>query len=109
MSNEPRLIIQLILCFLIFQPAALRAEDEPLFGRPKTTRMDVVEKVLQANEFLLKSGERIWLIGIDVPEYHHPRVEVETDQYGFAKDIAVNPDTPIEERAFMFARKLLEG
>ena len=109
MLNPPRIFSLLVFSFVILQPIFLNADDEPLFSRAKTTQDGVVEKVLQANEFLLKSGQRVWLIGIETPEFRHSRVDVETDQYGFVKETAVDPDTPIEEQVFTFARRLLEG
>ena len=109
MLNTLQIIIHLFLIATIFQPTLVFAENEPLFSRLKNTQDGIVEKVLQADELLLKSGERVWLIGIETPEYRNPHVDVETDQYGFIKETAVDPDTPIEEQAFMFVRRLLEG
>ncbi len=67
----------------------------------------VVAKVIKADVFVLENGEKIRLIGLDAPD-KPAKKKTEFDQFGFPIE-NVNPEIPLEEQAYNFARDLLEG
>ena len=68
----------------------------------------LVERVLSADEIMLEGGEHIQLIGLKAPEPPPRAREEQRDKYGFVIH-EENPQMTIEERAFQFAKNLLQG
>ena len=70
----------------------------------------IVKKILNTDTIQLDNDEYIYLIGLTAPEDPKREYkEVERDSYGFTIKEPVSPETPVEEQAISFARKLLEG
>lgn len=67
----------------------------------------VAEKILRADLILLKSGKKIRLIGLKAPEPPR-RKNIQRDDFGNVIEPPVTPVKTIEERAFEYARSLLE-
>ena len=74
-----------------------------------------VEKILSTDTFRLKGdigekGEVIKLIGLRAPKPPKKKTEdIKRNELGIVIKKPVTPLTPIEEKAFEFARELLEG
>lgn len=68
-----------------------------------------VERVITADSLTLESGEKIQLIGLDAPAAPRRKGNLPTDEHGFPIEEKANPQTPIEEQAYDFAKNLLEG
>ena len=103
--------ITLVFFFLFalgLHPVAGYAQPEPLFRRLSTNYDSVIiEKVETADTLVLRSGERIRLIGLNAPTAPKRR-DTYTDKHGIVRRV-VDPTTTIEERALQFAKSLLEG
>ncbi len=80
---------------------------ESLFGPSETYNKVPVARVLTVDTFLLENGEKIKMIGLSAPAKPRKK-EVKKDKYGFVIE-EFNPETPLEEKAFDFAKQLLEG
>ncbi len=68
-----------------------------------------VEKVVTAGIITLESGEKIQLIGLNAPDAPRRKGNLPTDEHGFPIEEKADPQTPIEEQAYDFAKNLLEG
>lgn len=83
-----------------------QTEIDTLLGAKKTETTVVVDRVLSADSLILDDGRRIKLIGINAPAAPK-RKPIKYDQYGFIIE-DTSTETTIEDRAFDFAKKLLE-
>ena len=59
----------------------------------ETGRVYQVQRVIDGDTFVLSTGERVRLIGIDTPETHHPR----------------KPKEPYGKEATRFTKRMVEG
>lgn len=108
MSNAKFAIGCLIL--LAAAPPVFAQSDFDLFLNPSQYQDVLIEKVLSADTFTLESGEKIKLIGLNAPEPPPRRkTSVDRDPLGFPIPEKADPLKTVEERAFEFARRLLEG
>ena len=106
-KHKQILILIFSLCLLFNQPI-ISADilDDYGFASLNKENQKVI-RVIRADTIILENNEKIRLIGIKAPE-PPPKREVETDKFGFIIE-PDNPLTPVEERAFNFAKFLLEG
>ena len=106
-KHKQILILIFSLCLLFNQPI-ISADilDDYGFASLNKENQKVI-RVIRADTIILENNEKIRLIGIKAPE-PPPQREVETDKFGFIIE-PDNPLTPVEERAFNFAKFLLEG
>lgn len=88
-----------------------QSTKNPLFGSDasKNYANVRVEKVMTAGTFVLESGEKIRLIGLEAPDAPRRKGNLPTDEHGFPIEEKGDPQTPIEEQAYDFAKNLLEG
>jgi len=115
-----RVLKKVILGFLIFglYPIGLvqsgstsGSNFEFFFGSDSSEYQDVVIKqVASADTFILETGERIKLIGLRSPEPPQiKREHIKRDEFGFVTKEKKGPIINLEEKAFEFAKDLLEG
>lgn len=110
---------QLIIstCIILFCPSIVLSESNfDFFFKDATQYQDVIVDEIRSTDTILlkeKVGEKrevIKLIGLRAPKAPKIRkVDLDRDQYGFTKKEEVSPLTSVEERAFDFAKELLEG
>ncbi len=81
--------------------------SEPLLGNSKKYDHVMVKKVLTPEIFILETGEKIALIGMNAPP-PPPRKNRERDEHGFIIEDK-NPTTSLEQQALDFTKDLLEG
>ena len=91
----------------ICQPACAEKAVESFLNSEKHYQSAKVAKVISADTFVLETGEKIQMIGLKAPE-KPSKNKVNFDQYGIPikED---DPKTTIEDRAYNFAREILEG
>lgn len=95
------------LFLLIPQSSSADLNDDNLFPNTTAYQKIKVGRVLSADTIELENGERIRLIGLKAPK--PPKKEkVKKDEFGFVIE-DVDPWTTLDEEAFIFARRLLEG
>ena len=92
-------------------PYCLAADPalDSYLGKSKNYEDVLVKEVLSADTIKLENDEVIYLIGLVAPEGPKKHKEVERDEHGFVIPEPVDPATPIEEQAFAFVQKLLNG
>ena len=89
----------LITIAIVFSGMLMQAQSSPndISHSSKTgnenTQLTLVQRVVDGDTFVIESGEKVRLIGIDTPETVHPRKPVE----------------PFGPEASEFTKKLLEG
>lgn len=103
----------LIVFTFIFLSTSLASADTSLdflFKVNSENYDDVlVEKVLSADSFEIRGGEKIHLIGLRAPKIDFKKTkDIERDKYGFPIKQPIDPESPIEEQAFNFTVQLLE-
>ncbi len=92
---------------MIFGSSCAFASDvDKMLNPGGTGQMGVVEKVVSAESLTLKDGRKIHLIGLNAPQTPRNR-DIKRDSYGYVIK-EVNPATTLEERAYDFAKSLLE-
>ena|SRR3989338_5855150 len=106
-----KFILSFYLILTVPHSAFAESTTNPLFGSDasKNYANARVEKVLTAGTFMLESGEKIRLIGLEPPDAPRRRANLPTDEHGFPIEEKANPETSIEEQAYDFVKNLLEG
>lgn len=107
----------ILTCAILFYPNITLGESNfDFFFKDATQYQDViVDEIRSADTIILKEkvGEKrevIKLIGLRAPKAPEIKeVDLDRDQYGFVQKQEVSPLTPVEERAYDFAKELLEG
>ncbi|MCA9400470.1 MAG: thermonuclease family protein [Candidatus Omnitrophica bacterium] len=84
---------------------------EFFFSHSKNYDNVLVKEVISAERLRLESGEKVQLIGVRVPQLTLTRknIDIERDEYGFIIRNDENPETPIEEKAYLYVKELLEN
>lgn len=78
-----------------------------LLANPTTKKDFIVERVIRADTVLLDNGKKFRLIGLNAPDAPKSKV-VKRDNYGIVIE-EQSPETTLNNRAFEFAKKLLEN
>ncbi|MCB9721766.1 MAG: thermonuclease family protein [Candidatus Omnitrophica bacterium] len=106
----------LLAMLILAAGTPMRAEsDFDLFFKNNDDYADVlITEVRSAHHFTIKNAhnekEIIRLIGLKAPEApRHKKVDTEYDSYGFPVKPDVDVEVPLEEKAYNFARELLDG
>ena len=98
---------------LLIVPHQVAAESKinSIFGSDSAKNYSnvKVERVVSAGILTLESGEKIRLIGLEAPEAPRRKGNLPTDEHGFPIEEKADPQTPMEEQAYDFAKNLLEG
>lgn len=99
------------LLFLLTVPVLGQTKIDSLLDlNNKKYQNVIVSEVLSADMIRVEidgTNERIKLIGLKAPQTPKKKM-LERDKNGFIIEEKPSPETPIEERAFDFAKKLLE-
>lgn len=100
----------LLLLFLFFLPAGLNAQDDLFRNFQSDSKYQdvLIERVVSADTILLDTGEKFRLIGLKAPDAPRRR-RTEFDNNGNIVIPEAKLETTIEEAAFAFAVKLLQG
>jgi len=102
----------LIPFVLINTTQVLWAESrvDPLWGNLRDYNKVLVEKVIRADTFILASGEKIRLIGLNAPDPPpRQKVQAPNNELGVPFDLPEDPTTSLEREALEFAKRLLQG
>jgi len=101
-------IASLLVLFNIMDTADSLSEDMFFFSSDQYKNV-LVEKVVSADLIVLRSRERIKLIGLKAPEPPKRKKEKEDrDKFGFVV-VREDPITTVKDKAFDYAKELLEG
>ena len=83
--------------------------NNPLLDKTNDYEDVLVIRVIRADTLLLESGEKIRLIGLNAPEAPKRKRNREEENKIIVKVKEPDLIIPVEERAFSFAKDLLEG
>ena len=92
---------------ILSQPGFTAEKPDALFGKSRNYDDVLVEKVVSADYFILKSGEKLRLIGLVAPEPPKKK-KVVRNEHGFIIE-EKDPTTSFEEQALEFTKALVEG
>ncbi len=110
--NKHKYASLLILLFIIGTASITYANlfDDFAFKTNEQYQKILVKRVISADKIELENEERIRLIGIKAPQppKKDRNKEIERDKFGFVIEQA-SPLISMEEKAFDFAKSLLEG
>ena len=103
------------LAALAQSPACAQSNLQVFFKSNAQYDDVVIEEILTTDTFVLKAevgekGEVIKLIGLQAPSAPKKRKsDIKRNELGMVIKDPVTPETPLEEKAIEFVRKLLEG
>jgi len=108
-------IFSLLITFSLCSSAIAETNFDFFFKNDNQYKDVIVKEVRSTDTLVLQAGvgergEVIKLIGLKAPA--PPKIQkknTKRDEYGFTTKEAVSPLTPLEERAYHFAKDLLEG
>ena len=100
-------LISILFCLESFF-TAMPSYSEPLFKNINNYDRVLVEKILSPDLILLKSQEKIRLIGVKAPKTPKKK-KVKRNEYNIILKEEASPLVSLYDRAFLFSRKLMEG
>ena len=102
--------IFILSCLIVFSNSVSTADFESFLKNSDEYNDVIVDEVLSADYFRLKSGERIKMIGLmAAPTKRRKMIDEDRDEYGFPIQKEKEPTIVIEEEAYQFVNELLKG